>query len=115
MLISTAELFPDPGFQAATESLIEIHRKTEDKAMYDAQEKAKRDYEWAMQSSEKKGKIEGKIQGKIEGKVEGEIKLIHTLQSILLIPHTPKDELSSLTLKQLQELTAELQAKALDR
>ena len=79
--------------------------------MYDAQEKAKRDYEWAMQSSENKGKIEGRI----EGKVEGEIKLIHTLQSILLIPHTPKDELSSLTLKQLQELTAELQAKALDR
>ena len=54
------KLFPEPGFQAATESLIQIHGKTEDKAMYDAQEKALRDYNWAIQSSKEEGKIEGK-------------------------------------------------------
>ena len=42
--------------------------------MYDAQEKARRDYQWAMQSSMR----EGEMKGKMEGKMEGEIKLIHT-------------------------------------
>ena len=101
------KLFPEPGFQAATESLIQIHGKTEDKAMYDAQERALRDYNWAIQSS--------KEEGKIEGKMEGEIKIIHTLQSILLIPKTSKNELLLLSLEQLQALTAELKAKAIDR
>ena len=51
----------------------------------------------------------------MKGKIEGEIKLIHTLQAILLVPHTPEEELLRLTLEQLQGLTAELQAKAMDR
>ena len=96
-------LFPEPGFQAATESLVEIHHKTEDKAMYDAQEKALRDYKWAIESSRE------------EGEIKGEIKLIHALQSILLVSQTPKDELSQLSLEQLQEMTAELQDKAQSR
>ena len=97
------KLFPEPDFQAATESLVEIHKKTEDKVMYDAQEKARRDYQWAMQSS------------RHEGEVKGEIRLIYALQSILLIPQTPQEELLQLTLDQLQQLTAELQEKAQNR
>ena len=61
----------------ATASLVEIKGKTKDKAMYDSQEKARRDYEWAINSSRKEGLLEGKI----EDKIEGEIKLIQTLQS----------------------------------
>ena len=100
-------LFPEPGFQAATESLVQIHQKTEDKVMYDAREKAIRNHQWAIHSSKEAGKLEGKIEGKIE--------LIHTLQSILLIPQTPEKELSQQTLEQLQELTAELQTKVHNR
>ena len=109
------KLFPEPGFQAATESLVEIHEKTEDKAMYDAQERARRDYKWAIESSMKQAKREGQIAGEKAGKIAGEIKLIRTLQSILSVPQTPKEELSQLTLEQLQKLTAELQDKAQNR
>jgi len=65
-------LFPEPGFQAATDSLLEIHEKTEDKAMYDAQEKARRDYKWAIQSSMKEAELQGKLEGQRQGKIEGQ-------------------------------------------
>ena len=99
--------------------MVELPRENSGKELSHRQEKALRDYNWAIQSSKEEGKIEGKIEGKkegeVKGKIEGEIKLIHTLQAILLVPQTPEDELSRLTLEQLQGLTAELQAKAMDR
>ena len=101
------KLFPEPGVQAATESLVEIHEKTKDKAMYDAQERARRDYKWAIESSMK--------QAKLEGQIKGEIKLIQALQSILLVPQSTTEELSQLPLEQLEKLTAELQDKAQNR
>jgi predicted transposase/invertase (TIGR01784 family) len=105
------ELFPEAAFQIATDSLVEIHEKTEDKAMYDAREKAQRDYQWALNSSEARGRIEGKIEGRIEGKVE----LIRTLQSILRISQTPATELSKKSLDELQKLTEDLQSQIQNR
>ena len=109
------KLFPEPGFQAATEALVEIQEKTEDKQMYDSREKALRDYQWALQSSQKAGEItgieKGLERGLEKGRIEGKIEQVHMLQSILLIPKTPADELSQQTLEQLQELSAELQTK----
>ena len=37
-------LFPQAAFQQATRTITQIAQKTEDKAMYDAREKAIRDY-----------------------------------------------------------------------
>ena len=95
--------------------MVELPRENSGKELSHRQERALRDYNWAIQSSKEEGKIEGKKEGEVKGKIEGEIKLIHTLQAILLVPQTPEDELSRLTLEQLQGLTAELQAKAMDR
>ena len=63
-------LFPEPGLRAATESLVQIHEKTEDKLMYDAREKAIRNHKWAIHSSIEAGKIEGRIEGKIKSKAK---------------------------------------------
>jgi predicted transposase/invertase (TIGR01784 family) len=101
------ELFPEAGFQVAIQSLVEIFEKTEDKAMYDAREKAIRDYQWAINSS----KLEGEAIGELRGKIE----LVHTLQSILRVNQTPVEELSKQSLDDLQKLTVSLQAQILNR
>ena len=58
------KLFPQPAIQQATKSITKIAQKTEDKAMYDAREKANRDRRWAMSAARREGEIEGEIKGK---------------------------------------------------
>ena len=111
-------LFPESEFRQATRTLVAIKQITEDKQMYDATEKARRDRQWMINASrtegEIKGMIEGKIEGMIEGMIEGEIKgkveLIRTLEGLL--GRTPSDEsqLKTQTLEELQRISSDLQS-----
>lgn len=109
------KLFPQVAIRIATGTITTISLVTEDKAMYDAREKAIRDYQWAIKASRNEGKIEGKmegvIEGVIEGEIKGEIKLIRTLQEILRMPVSEETELQSKTLAELQKQTAVLQER----
>jgi predicted transposase/invertase (TIGR01784 family) len=113
------ELLPQPEIRQATETLARISRISEDKAMYDAREKAIRDRKWELNSAYREGKLEGeaegKLEGKLEGKIEGEIKLIRTLQGILCIPVGEEEDLRGLSLQQLEALTGSLQEKIRSR
>ena len=46
--------FPQPAIRRASESLIRISQITEDKAMYDARERAIRDRQWELNAAKKK-------------------------------------------------------------
>ncbi len=97
------ELLPQPAFRQATETLARIAQISEDKAMYDAREKAIRDRKWELNSAFR------------EGKIEGEIKLIRTLQGILQTPLSAEPDLRAMTLEQLEALTSSLQEKLRNR
>jgi predicted transposase/invertase (TIGR01784 family) len=97
------ELLPQPAIRQATETLARISQITEDKAMYDAREKAIRDRKWELNAAYREGEQEGKIEGKIE--------LIRTLQGILSIPVSEEQELRGMTLEQLDALTSNLREK----
>jgi hypothetical protein len=71
-------LFPEAGFQQATETLIEIQGKTEDRMKYDAREKALRDQQWALAAAHLAVEQEGLDKGKVEGKI-GRIKGVRPL------------------------------------
>jgi predicted transposase/invertase (TIGR01784 family) len=100
-------LFPDAEFQQATQSLVSIKRVTEDKQMYDATEKARRDRQWVINAS--------RTEGEIKGKIEGEIKLIRTLEELLGKAPTEESELKSKSLEKLQEISSELQSELRER
>ena len=88
------------------------------------EEKARRDYDWAMTCARNQGWMEGwtnsrirywlsegfdnEIAGEIDAAFEAEIKTINDLQFNFGVFQTSRDLLSRLTLKQLQELTAKL-------
>ena len=64
-------LFPQQAIRQATQTITRIAQITEDKAMYDAREKAIRDQQWILNSVDRayqKGQREGKVEGKVEGK-----------------------------------------------
>jgi hypothetical protein len=105
------ELLPQPAIRQATETLGRILRQSEDKAMYDAREKAIRDENWRLNAARR----EGEIQGEVKGKIEGEIKLIRTLQGILCVPVSEEEDLRGMTLEQLEALTGSLQEKIRNR
>ena len=67
--------FRSRPIRQATQTIVTTAEVTEDKTMYDAREKAIRDYQWAMNSARDEGEIKGKIEGEIKGKIEGEIKI----------------------------------------
>jgi predicted transposase/invertase (TIGR01784 family) len=92
-----AKLLPHAAIRQATETLARIAEITEDKAMYDARERAIRD---------RKSEIYAAIR---EGKIEGKIETIQMLQGILHLPVIKEQDLRTLTLEQLQDLTGELQ------
>ena len=60
------ELLPQPAIRQATETLARIAQITEDKAMYDARERAIQDREWELDATFREGEIKGEIKGKIE-------------------------------------------------
>jgi predicted transposase/invertase (TIGR01784 family) len=95
------ELFPQPAIRQATETLTRIAEITEDKAMYDAREKAIRDRKWELNAAFREGQREGKIEGKIE--------MVRTLQGILNVHVSEEDDLRAMSLEQLEALTSSLQ------
>ncbi len=97
------ELLPQPAIRQATETLARIAQISEDKAMYDAREKAIRDRKWELNGAFREGKIEGKIE------------TIQALQGILRVPVSEEQELRTLTLEQLQALASSLQEKLRNR
>jgi hypothetical protein len=104
-------LFPESEFRQATQTLVAIKEITEDKQMYDATEKARRDRQWAINATLAKGKIEGEI----EGEIKGEIKLIRTLQGLLGQVPSDESQLKSQTLAELQRIATELQSQLRSR
>ncbi|MEZ6111308.1 MAG: Rpn family recombination-promoting nuclease/putative transposase [Pirellulaceae bacterium] len=112
-------LLPQVEFQQATRTLTEIAEKTEDKTMYDAREKARRDQQWALTGSYREGFAHGELAGETRGEVRGlaigEIRLIHALQNLLLEALTAESELQSKSLSELQAITAELQERLRQR
>jgi hypothetical protein len=104
-------LFPEAEFQQATQTLVAIKEITEDKQMYDATEKARRDWQWALNAK----LAEGELKGKIEGKIEGEIKLIRTLEGLLGRDPTHESQLKTQKLEELQKIATELQAQLRSR
>jgi hypothetical protein len=78
--------------------------KTEDKAMYDAREKAIRDYHSAINSALREGEQ--------KGLVEGERSKILMLQEILGIAKTDAEILLGMSMEELSALVAELQQMA---
>jgi predicted transposase/invertase (TIGR01784 family) len=121
------ELLPQQAIRQATETLARIAQISEDKAMYDAREKAIRDRKWELNAAfregeregevkgEIKGKIEGKIEGEIKGKIEGKIELIRTLQGIMQTAVSEEQDLRTMTLEQLESLTSSLQEQLRNR
>ena len=101
------ELLPQPAIRQATETLARIAEISEDKAMYDAREKAIRDRKWELNAAFREGEVKGEI--------KGEIKLIRTLQAILDIPVGEEQNLRAMTLEQLEALTSSLQEKLRSR
>lgn len=126
-----ARLFPQEGIRQATKSITRIAAQTEDKAMYDAREKAARDRQWIIESSRlaglekgleeglEKGRDEGRQEGRQEGReeaqIEGKREQIRMLEEILQLPLTSDAELAAKSLAELQAIVAELQAKARHR
>jgi predicted transposase/invertase (TIGR01784 family) len=116
-------LFPDAGFQQATRTIIQISEKTEDKAMYDAREKAIRDYQSEMNSAVRKARQEGLQEGEQKGRQEGEqkgrqegrIELIQTLQVLLQVPESTTEELSGCNDSQLIAMSEQLRSQLRNR
>ena len=101
------KLFPQAAIRQATETLIRIAEITEDKAMYDARERAIQDREWELDAAERKGETKGKIEVRIE--------TIQMLQGLAGVRVSEEAELRALTLEQLHSLTDELQEKLRNR
>ena len=99
------DLLPQPAIRQATETLARIAEITEDKAMYDAREKAIRDRQWQLNAAFREGQREGEIKGEINDRIER----IQSLQGILRVPVSDEQELRAMTVEQLQSLTHSLQ------
>jgi predicted transposase/invertase (TIGR01784 family) len=124
-------LFPDAAFQQATRTIIQISEKTEDKAMYDAREKAIRDYQSEMSSAVRKarqeglqeglqegvqeGLLEGLQKGDLKGRRQGRIELIQTLQMLLQVRESTVEEFSDLSEVQLLAMSEELRSQLRNR
>ena len=103
------ELLPQPAIRQATETLARIAEITEDKAMYDAREKAIRDRQWQLDAAFREGQRKGEAKGQREGEINDRIETIRSLQGILRVPVSDEQELRAMTFEQLQSLTRSLQ------
>ena len=126
------KLFPEEAFQTATRAIIQIAEKTEDKAMYDAREKANRDFQTAISSAHQEGEVKGRQEGEVKGRQEGEVKgrqegrqvgrqegtligRVETFQELLGITEPTREELSNFDIPQLTELADRLQRQLRSR
>ena len=70
--------FQQPAIRRASEALIRISEISEDKAMYDARERAIRDRKWeleeAIREARQEARQEGRQEGRSEGIIEGELQ-----------------------------------------
>ena len=125
-------LFPQAAFQQATRTITQIAQKTEDKTMYDAREKAIRDYQSAINSALQEGEQIGQQRGEEIGQQRGEqigqergeqigeqrgalMGKIGTLQDILGVPPTDCESLRRMSIAALEELASTLQQSVRSR
>ena len=116
-------LFPQEAIRQATGSIARIAEITEDKIMYDAREKARRDQEWALKQSFREGETMGMAKGEAMGMAKGEalgiikgkVELIRALQQILGEPLGGDEELGRLDVNQLDAIAGELQKRIRNR
>ena len=122
------KLFPDAAFQQATRAITQISLKTEDKAMYDAREKALRDYQSAISAALMEGVEKGRAEGELFGRAEGEalgraegekrgalIGRIEVFQEILGLAPIGSEAFRDLSTSDLEELAMNLQKSVRDR
>jgi len=98
------ELLPDVEFQEAIAVIETIAARTEDRAMYDAREKAQRDYDWALQGAREEGREEGSVAGGIQ-----------LLQQLLGEPQSSLEELCERPASELSAQLAALQQRLRSR
>lgn len=112
-------LFPQDEIRLATQTLTQISEVTEDRAMYNAREKAIRDHQWELNASRNEGLAEGKREGAIEGEIRGKIKAkietIQMLQDILQLPVSIDSDFAGKSLDELQEVIGHLQDQIRNR
>jgi len=106
------ELLPAIEFQQAISVIETIAAKTEDRAMYDAREKAQRDYDWAIQGAREEGLEKGREEGLEKGSLAGSIQ---TLQELLGESTSPLEELCDLPTSDLSTRLADLQQRLRSR
>ena len=97
------KLLPQPEIRQATGTLARIAQISEDKAMYDARERAIRDRRSEINAARREGKIEAKVD------------LIRRLQAILNIPASTDQVLQAMDLPQLESLADNLQSQIRNR
>jgi len=105
------KLFPQEAIRLATQTITQIAEVTEDKAMYDAREKAIRDQQWLLNASRREGVIEGEIKGEKKGKIE----MIRMFQEILNLPVNTDSDFDGKTLEELQSQAIDLQDRLRNR
>jgi hypothetical protein len=109
-------LLPDIEFVTAIDCLVVISQKTQDKTMYDQNEKARRDYEWGLSSSRKEGLEEGLEKGLEKGREEGKlVGQIQILESLSGDGVSSDDELRAFDTTVLASRVASLQQRLRDR
>ncbi|MCE2798051.1 MAG: Rpn family recombination-promoting nuclease/putative transposase [Planctomycetaceae bacterium] len=113
-------LFPQPAFLKATDTIDRIARITEDKDMYDAREKKLRDQQWLIRAGLVEGREQGRQEGLVEGRQEGRqegiqlgelIGLIRFFQRQLGICQSPQEALAAKDPLELKALASELETQ----
>ena len=80
--------------------------------MYDAREKAIRDYQSAINSAHREGRQEGQQIGEQRGKLIGKIA---TLQELLGLTSTDNGTLDAMSIEELEDLASKLQQSVRSR
>ena len=109
-------LLPDIEFQPVITSLHTIATKTKDRQLYDQREKARRDYEGAIDGATQRGIEIGIERGEQIGLKKGNlIGTIRTLQELLGGPVTSDEELRKKPVEALQAQADDLKKRVTDR
>lgn len=105
-------ILPDSAISQASRALHNISIIAEDRLMYDASVKARRDRLYLVETGFEQGIAQGieqgLEQGLEQGRKDGEIKLIHVFEEILNLPLTDSPELNQRSLSDLQIYSSKL-------
>jgi len=111
-----AKRLAESEFRRATGVLEMIARTPAEKAVYESRMKALRDAASKLWDSREEGRDEGREEGREEGRKEGELRgELRTIQRFIGEHVSTDDELSGLSLDQLQRLVEEARARFDDR